>query len=223
MIAIEPPGRRERRRMQTLDHVAVTAMQLFESNGYTATTMEQIALQADVAKGTLYNHFSTKEAILAHWVHLELAADTERLRGLVAAAGRFEPRLKRLLDESAVWSERHRDYLLDYFRFRFLNIEDELAAGNPDHRPRDLAGLFALLIVQAQESGELRTDVSAEHLASLLHHMYFGALMRWLTLPGLNLRKEFAVVVDLFVHGAQEAADAPDAQDAAGPPRRKRA
>lgn len=205
MPATEPPGRRERRRIQTLDHVARTAMQLFESSGYTATTMEQIALQADVAKGTLYNHFPTKEAILAHWVHMELASDTERLRTLVEAPGRFVPRLERLLGESAEWSERHRDYLLDYFRFRFLNIENELAAGDPDNRPRDLAGLFALLIAQAQEAGELRNDLSAEHLASLLHHMYFGALMRWLTLPGLKLRKEFATVVDLFARGAQDA------------------
>ncbi|MFS2050031.1 helix-turn-helix domain-containing protein, partial [Variovorax sp. CT11-76] len=74
----EIPGRRERRRVQTLDHVATTAMQLFEAQGYDATTMEQIALRADVAKGTLYNHFATKEAVLAHWIHLELAADTAR-------------------------------------------------------------------------------------------------------------------------------------------------
>jgi len=212
--APELPGRRERRRAQTLDHVAATAMQLFEANGYDATTMEQIALQADVAKGTLYNHFATKEAILAHWVHMELAADTQRLRGMVAQPGGFEPRLMRLLDASAEWSQRHRAYLLDYFRFRFLNIEDELGAGDADARPRDLAGLFALLIAQAQGDGTLRADVPAEHLASLLHHLYFGALMRWLTLPGLVLADEFAVIVDIFVHGAGATAK---------PPRRRRA
>ncbi|AGU52753.1 transcriptional regulator, TetR family [Variovorax paradoxus B4] len=214
MPAPELPGRRERRRAQTLDHVATTAMQLFEANGYDATTMEQIALQADVAKGTLYNHFATKEAILAHWVHMELAADTQRLRGLVAQPGGFEPRLMRLLDASAEWSQRHRAYLLDYFRFRFLNIEDELGAGDVDERPRDLAGLFALLVAQAQDDGTLRADVPAEHLSSLLHHLYFGALMRWLTLPGLVLTDEFAVIVDIFVHGAGAAGK---------PPRRKRA
>eukprot|EP01035_Chromulina_nebulosa_P053249 gene53249-72756_t len=30
--------------------------------------------------------------------------------------------------------------------------------------------------------------------------------MRWLTLPGLVLREEFAVIADLFITGAQEAA-----------------
>jgi len=207
----ELPGRRERRRAQTLDHVAATAMRLFEAAGYDATTMEQIALAADVAKGTLYNHFATKEAILAHWVHMQLAADAERLGALLAEPGDFETRLGRLLAASADWSERHRGYLLDYFRFRFLNIEDELGGGGPDAegRPRDLAGLFALLIEEAQQDGTLRADLTAEHLASLLHHLYFGALMRWLTLPGLVLSEEFEAVVELFVRGAAAAARAP--------------
>ncbi|WP_257884855.1 TetR/AcrR family transcriptional regulator [Variovorax sp. RO1] len=205
MTEPDPPGRRERRRTQTLDHVASTAMRLFEAQGYDATTMEQIALQSDVAKGTLYNHFPTKEAILAHWVHLELVVDAQRLHASIDPKAGFTAQLTGLLDASAEWSERYRAYLLDYFRFRFLNIESELGGGGDRGTPRDLSGLFEALIAAAQQAGTLRTDVSAAHLASLLHHLYFGALMRWLTLPGLVLRDEFAVVVDLFVGGARAA------------------
>ena len=46
-------GRRERKRNQTLDHLAATAFSLFEQHGYDAVTMEQIAAQADVSKGTV--------------------------------------------------------------------------------------------------------------------------------------------------------------------------
>ena len=41
--------------------------------------MEQIAATAGVAKGTLYSHFSVKEAVLAYWLHLELAANLAML------------------------------------------------------------------------------------------------------------------------------------------------
>ena len=58
----------------------------------------------------------------------------------------------------------------------------------------------------------MRPVVPPQHLASLLHHLYFGALMRWLTLPGLVLRDEFAVVVDLFVGGARTAPKPPAAR-----------
>ncbi len=206
----ELPGRRERRRVQTLDHVAATAMRLFEVQGYDATTMEQIAQQSDLAKGTLYNHFPTKDAILAHWVHLALAADTQRLHATIDWHAGFGAQLAHLLEASAEWTESHRSYLLDYFRFRFLNIESELRGGGDSdgETPRDLSGLFETLIAAAQQDGTLRTDVSAAHFASLLHHLYFGALMRWLTLPGLVLRDEFAVIADLFIAGARAGAGA---------------
>ena len=43
------PGRRERKRAQTLDHLAAVAFALFEEHGYDAVTMEQIAVASDVA------------------------------------------------------------------------------------------------------------------------------------------------------------------------------
>ena len=46
-------GRRERKRSQTLDHLAATAFALFEAHGYDAVTMEQIAAQADATVGCL--------------------------------------------------------------------------------------------------------------------------------------------------------------------------
>lgn len=54
----------------------------------------------------------------------------------------------------------------------------------------------------SQRSGELRKDLSAGHLATLFNHLYLGALMRWLTVPGSKLDAEFAAAVSLFVAGA---------------------
>ena len=51
------PGLRERKRLQTLDLLTRSAYTLFETHGYDSVTMEQIAAQAGVSKGTLYNHF----------------------------------------------------------------------------------------------------------------------------------------------------------------------
>ncbi|MGO4777637.1 TetR/AcrR family transcriptional regulator, partial [Lysobacter sp. 2RAB21] len=55
--------RLERKRQHTRDRIAQTAFELFETHGYDAVTMDQIAIAADVARGTLYNHFAVKEAV----------------------------------------------------------------------------------------------------------------------------------------------------------------
>lgn len=41
-----------------------SAQKLFESQGYTRTSMKQIAVMSDIAVGTLYNYFDSKGAIL---------------------------------------------------------------------------------------------------------------------------------------------------------------
>src|SRR5688572_24487297 len=118
----QTPGRRERKRTQTLDHIAQTAFELFGAHGYESVSMEQIATEADVARGTLYNHFPTKEAVLAHAIHAELAEDLGRLLPETTRRPTFKAAVGRILDESAAWCQKHRDYLQPYLRFQFLQI-----------------------------------------------------------------------------------------------------
>lgn len=201
MPVSDTPGRRARKRAQTLDLIAQTAIGLFDAYGYDAVTMEQIAAEADVAKGTLYNHFPTRESVLAHWIHAQLAEDLQRLGPVIERKKRFVPAISHLLDASAVWCESHRGYIGPYLRFRFLSFE-AAASDEGGGGAVDMTDAFGLLISKGQRSGELRDDLAASHLATLFHHLYLGALMRWLTVPGLELRDEFAAVVELFVKGA---------------------
>jgi phosphohistidine swiveling domain-containing protein len=79
-------GRRERKRQQTMNHLADTAWQLFETHGFETVTMETIAETADVAKGTLYNYFPVKEALLRHHLHRELADRMPKILAVLEGA-----------------------------------------------------------------------------------------------------------------------------------------
>ncbi|WP_233517989.1 TetR/AcrR family transcriptional regulator [Streptomyces corynorhini] len=72
-VAVTPEGStrsglRERRRRSTRDEISAAALDLFESQGVEATTLEQIARAADVSARTVLRHFPTKEdaALLIH-------------------------------------------------------------------------------------------------------------------------------------------------------------
>ena len=104
------PGLRERKRLQTLDLLTRSAYTLFETHGYDSVTMEQIAAQAGVSKGTLYNHFPVKEALLAHYFHQELARSARDLLPRLMKLPGFAQRLTKTLHASAHWSEAHRAY-----------------------------------------------------------------------------------------------------------------
>lgn len=176
-------------------------MRLFDRDGFDAVTMEQIAAEADVAKGTLYNHFPTKEAVLACAIHDQLGRDLEPLMKQLAPDAGFAAGVAPLMDAHAQWCETHRVYLAPYLRFRFMDIQASTpGTGTTGHN--NIVDVYALLIRNSQNAGELRTDFKAEHLAVLFHHLCLGALLEWLLAGNLKLRRELDAAVELFIHGA---------------------
>ena len=164
--------------------------------------MEQIAVTADVAKGTLYNHFPVKEAVLAHWLHLDLATNLARLHDQLKTRPGFAEGVLHVLNHSAKWCETHPDYVAPYLRFRFLGIGTEPSPSRESEQLSDIADTFHWLIRRGQMSGEIRNDLDPARLTIAFHHLYLGAMLRWLADPRLKLRKEFAAAVELFLHGA---------------------
>src|SRR5437879_1555790 len=75
---LEAPGRRQRRREETAQRILSSAVRLFEQRGYSTTTVEQITEAADVAKGTFFNYFPSKEHLLLSLFDL-LRAEFEHL------------------------------------------------------------------------------------------------------------------------------------------------
>lgn len=57
-------NRRQRKKEQTKENIYKAALELFLAKGYDQTTIEDITEKADVAKGTFFNHFPSKDAIL---------------------------------------------------------------------------------------------------------------------------------------------------------------
>jgi AcrR family transcriptional regulator len=52
---------KERRRLRTRREIAQAAVELFERNGFAASTTEEIADAADISQSTFFRHFARKE------------------------------------------------------------------------------------------------------------------------------------------------------------------
>jgi AcrR family transcriptional regulator len=188
------PSKRERTRR----HIAMTAHALFERHGFEAVTMEQIAAEAGIVRGTLYNHFPVKEAVLVEWMHAQLAEDLVPLMADVMARPSFAARVATVLDSSAQWWERHRQYAAPYVRFRFQQVRD----ADQGSTASDMTTTYALLLDHAQQNGEVRDDEPAQRLASYLHFLYLHALLAWIGDEDLSLADELAHAFEFFMQGA---------------------
>jgi len=193
-------GRRLRKREKTANHLAATAFRLFEEHGFEAVTMEQVAAAADVAKGTLYNHFSLKEALLAHQFRQEISTGMASLRGTLDRQLDFAARMRFLLRASAQWNESRRVYLPHYLRFRWA----VLGPGDREAAEEVSSGTFRILEAlfrEAQVGGEVRQDVRARDMAWMFEFMLLGAVTVWLGHPGDDLKQKFESALDVLLDG----------------------
>ncbi|MET7609106.1 TetR/AcrR family transcriptional regulator [Streptomyces avermitilis] len=165
-------GRRERKRQQVRRQLYTAAVELFVAQGYEATTMEQIAESADVARATVFNHFSQKVGFLEEWGARRRACVEAILGQEHAEDLPVGHRLRRYLREMAdlnVASRAETSVLMDASaRFGRLlqdpSLETELAKIAEEGRRR----------------GEVRPQVDPDQAGALLASCYFTSVLRWI-------------------------------------------
>lgn len=169
-------GRRERKAEETRDRIFRAAIALFAERGLENVTIEQITAQADVGKGTFFNHFPSKEAVLAHFGGIqasrleqaiaggEIAGSArEQVCGIIETLASYEltPELARALFISA----------LGYNRFQEVG-------GDSIWR---ITGMLEKIIDEGQADGSLRSHGSSDESALFVLGLYFLALLTWCT------------------------------------------
>ncbi len=104
------------------------AHKIFAQNGFSGTSVEAIAQEAGVAKGTLYLYYNSKHEI--YWAALRsgLVALCGELKQQVDAAGTVEDKLRAYISTKLSFFEQHRDF------FKIYHAEFGNAIANPIHK-----------------------------------------------------------------------------------------
>lgn len=94
------PGRIERKRGKRIQEILSTAAALFGERGYDAVSLEDVADQLDVTKGSLYYYFASKDELVTAAIETLGNEWTARLEGLPAGqSGTPAERLHALVRE----------------------------------------------------------------------------------------------------------------------------
>jgi AcrR family transcriptional regulator len=175
------------------------AIELFNRQGYDATSVGELARELGLTKSAIYHHVPSKEALLA-------AALDEALDGLAAAidASVSESggpsaydRLRSAVRQSVEILGDHLPAVTLLLRVRG-NSEVELAALE---RRRVIDDKLAGLVRAAVDEGSLRADISPELISRLLFGMV-NSLVEWYRPDGpVPLRDLSAAIVDLAFEG----------------------
>ena len=190
-------GKREQGKVERKERLYEAALSLFRGQGYEMTTVDQITRQAGLAKGTFFNYFPTKDAVLRYMGAREvgrLGVATLSLSGTNSSIGK----LKRLMSALAASLERDRDLVCLIFR-EGVTVS-ELMAG--DAGGFSLQPMAALLIRQAQRQNEINPNLDPDALAAALDALYLQQLIRWCeSSKPYPLAERLTGIVDLLLSG----------------------
>jgi len=189
------PGKRGRPPGQTAqgaaarDRLYSTAMRLIAERGYEATTLRDIAKEANVSVGLLYRYFPNKQAVILAFYD-ELSADFAR-QAATMRPGRWRDRFIFALTTSLGVLEPHRVA---------LRALAPVLVGDPDEGVFSERTAFSRLRVQPvfEHAVVGATDAPRERLAEalgrLLYLVHLAVLLWWLMDKSSGQRATTALV-----------------------------
>lgn len=153
------------------DLILNAAEQVFSQHGYSATTMDAVAAEAGVAKGSLYNYFDSKQQLFTRLYNYVMRRDFEKLDSMVRQSVSAGERIERVLDD---WAERVETFrvfgaLMLEFWATAAREQNKGAFGEEFTEHYEQARLrVAEIVRQGMESGEFADHLIPEVAASLI-------------------------------------------------------
>lgn len=170
--SVDTVGRQERKRLATRQNIYDTAIRLFRIKGYQATTVEEIATEADVAKATFFKHFPKKYELIEEII--------KQRRDKVRAAA-LDEQVKQLSIKTQI---NHMMKILCQTiesdrALAVIALNEFICSGDLFKEEAPSIEIFFQTLERGKESGELRADVPARVVARMLWSYYLESYIAW--------------------------------------------
>jgi AcrR family transcriptional regulator len=186
----EQPSRRERRRLEIRERIVETAFSLFETQGYEASTVTEIAERADIAYGTRFQHFPSKLDLLREVSGRALGRLFENVEEVSKLPGSFAERLVILFDTTAANAESMGPQTREMIS-AMLALSIPETADADDRRIR-LA--FRRFLDDGLATAEVRDDEDIETLVEVVVGIWYSLFLSWVRIDAYPLRARAAAV-----------------------------
>jgi AcrR family transcriptional regulator len=194
-------SRQERKKEETRMKIVNAAMALFKQRGFAATSMEQIAQEADVARRTLYNHFPVKEAIIDEYIKRSFKENnTERILRLQKLPD-TRARMIQVFLELIEGVQASKDFFEPYLVYRMQNM----VSFEVDESEKSGFHLVAVELIRlGQKTGEIRNDLPPYVLEDMFEFVFVEIVKQfYLKLEEFNAREAIERCVDPFLNGVK--------------------
>ncbi|MDR3409813.1 MAG: TetR/AcrR family transcriptional regulator [Formivibrio sp.] len=196
-------GLRERSKMENQDKIVMAARKLFADLGYEATTLRQIAADAGLGLGTLFNYIGDKRDLIYLIFNSEMESLTERA---LAATRPWQSFSAKIL---TITEPHYRFFGNDPLLSRILL--SEILTHTPGIHLEQYLGIRSRLIrgiqdvvEDAQQCGEIQSTEDPNIIARSVFFAISAALRWWLASPDPEWRagmRDFEKFLNIQIEG----------------------
>ena len=196
---------RERSKAAFRAAILSAAESVFTREGFSAAKMADIAAEAGVAAGTLYNYFGSKEEIFQSIISSGM---TELSEEVETASREPDPiaRLRRMTEVMLAFLNARGSLFLIYVQMQGGPDMESLSSAIEHAEIRKWhLGLLTQAATEAQGQQNLRTDIDPQTLVLALTGITHGFITRWAEegcAPG-ELARHVDTIFELFLKGCQ--------------------
>lgn len=191
------------------------ASRAFSRGGFTATSVDEIAREAEVATSTLYRYFPGKEAIYNALIERMARQVTEVFDEPVMPSLSYEQRIEMMVRRQLLLIESHRDFYLmlvsDGVMTQWRLASEDTISGAAFQRMHQR---LAEILQEGMEEGHLR-EMDPTIASTLIYGALTMIFFEWAKNDGVESLQDYAPnILSVVFHGIQRTrrVDSPYAQ-----------
>ncbi len=194
---------REKKKIETKNRIFEVSGRLVKEKGFENTTVDEITTEAGIAKGTFFNYFPTKEALLLYFVEQKDELIYNLIENETKRSIPTKEKIKNLLVRLAESYEKDKELTkLLIFEYRRYIGYSGLKPGEDKSRSHRLNKILHDLLEVGVEKREVKSHIEVKKAAEILTAVYFHSLIVWLKSEScFSFSMDISGKIDLLFEG----------------------
>ena len=184
------------KKQRTKNHIISTTIKLFEKYGIDKVTMEQIFSTAGIAKGTLYNHFSSKEEIIASYIENSFVNQENIRLSNFQKYTTTKEKLIYIFTELTIRVEKNQDLFEKYTIFKM----QEMVTFNQEKKS-GFSKISNYLIDEGINNGEISNTIPRNFLIDFFDFIFIEIIKQISYEKEIDKNKLIENYVTIFIKG----------------------
>ncbi len=187
---------REKKKTETKNKIFEVAGRLFKEKGFESTTVDEITTKARIGKGTFFNYFPTKEALIMDFAKQKEELVYDLVLKELKTNTSVREKIKNVLVLVAKSNEKDKE-LTKLFVFEHMR-----RYGYDERKSTGLNVLLCDLLEKGIGTKEVKKSIDIKKAAGNITGVYFASLMEWLwSQSDYSFSEDISIKIDMIFDG----------------------